>query len=308
MNSKQLECFLAAAESASFVDGARRLFYTPQAISYQVSQLEQELGLPLFTRKAHGLELTAGGERFKQDAPQLLAMMTDLAVRTHQAQSAADRHTITLRHHVYAYDPLFTRALAAFARHRPCVDVQPLLCSYRPPREALRVVVGGPAELFGSARVSIAHDNGWDLAAAGYVKRDLFTMTTHVVMNADHPLAGRPSVTLEDIRPYTVVTYCKDVMDHVDIWHWNYMKDHLEDFSVRFAAPASYEESACNVLGNQDVLLAQGAYTSLMPGLAQVPLLGGQQPRAILVWRDDEGDPDVLALVAFLEAWYKERS
>ena len=69
MNSVQLRCFLAAARNASFTLAAEELFLTQPALSRNVAALEDEVGVPLFTRERHHpLMLTAAGEAFLQRA------------------------------------------------------------------------------------------------------------------------------------------------------------------------------------------------------------------------------------------------
>ena len=50
MEIRQLKAFLAIAEAKTFTAGARRVNVTQAAISMQIKQLEDEVGLPLFVR------------------------------------------------------------------------------------------------------------------------------------------------------------------------------------------------------------------------------------------------------------------
>lgn len=55
--------FEAAARHRSFTRAAEELHMTQAAVSYQIKQLEQQLGAPLFRRRPRGVELTDLGER-----------------------------------------------------------------------------------------------------------------------------------------------------------------------------------------------------------------------------------------------------
>ncbi len=50
MEIRQLKAFLAIAEAKTFTAGARQVNITQAAISMQIRQLEDSVGLPLFTR------------------------------------------------------------------------------------------------------------------------------------------------------------------------------------------------------------------------------------------------------------------
>jgi len=59
-----LLAFEAVARRRSFAHAAAELHLTPSAISHQVSRLEEQLGVRLFERSAHGVRLSAAGERY----------------------------------------------------------------------------------------------------------------------------------------------------------------------------------------------------------------------------------------------------
>ena len=56
-----LRAFDAAARHMSFAKAAEELFVTPAALSYQIKQLEEHLGTPLFIRLNRAVELTEAG-------------------------------------------------------------------------------------------------------------------------------------------------------------------------------------------------------------------------------------------------------
>lgn len=62
MNLKQLEVFLAVAESSSFSKGAEATFITQSTVSQHISALENEFGLKLFDRTGKGAFTTAAGK------------------------------------------------------------------------------------------------------------------------------------------------------------------------------------------------------------------------------------------------------
>lgn len=72
MEIRQLKAFLAIAEAKTFTAGARRLNVTQAAISMQIRQLEEEVGLPLFTRTPRRVILTEAGEHLLERARKIL--------------------------------------------------------------------------------------------------------------------------------------------------------------------------------------------------------------------------------------------
>ncbi len=72
MEIRQLKAFLAIAEAKTFTAGARRVNVTQAAISMQIRQLEDEVGLQLFTRTPRRVILTEAGEYLLDRARKIL--------------------------------------------------------------------------------------------------------------------------------------------------------------------------------------------------------------------------------------------
>jgi len=63
MKFSQLQAFVAVAEHGSFSEAALELQLSQPAISHAIATLEEELGVPLFSRGRHGAVLTPAGEQ-----------------------------------------------------------------------------------------------------------------------------------------------------------------------------------------------------------------------------------------------------
>ena len=71
MNLKQLRYFLAVAEEGQMTAAAKRLHVAQPPLSYQIKQLELELGVPLFKRLPQGVVVTSAGKLLVGYAQQL---------------------------------------------------------------------------------------------------------------------------------------------------------------------------------------------------------------------------------------------
>jgi DNA-binding transcriptional LysR family regulator len=71
-----LSAFEAVARRRSFALAAAELHLTASAISHQVARLESQLGVRLFERSAHGVRLSAAGERYLARVGGALAAIT----------------------------------------------------------------------------------------------------------------------------------------------------------------------------------------------------------------------------------------
>lgn len=73
MELRHLRYFAAVAAHGSFSRAANNLHLTQPALSRQVKDLEEELGVPLFVRGTNSVTLTEAGEIFYEEARDLLA-------------------------------------------------------------------------------------------------------------------------------------------------------------------------------------------------------------------------------------------
>jgi len=72
MEIRQLRAFVAIAEAKTFTAGAKRVHVTQAAISMQIRQLEDEVGLPLFTRTPRRILMTEAGDLLLERARKIL--------------------------------------------------------------------------------------------------------------------------------------------------------------------------------------------------------------------------------------------
>ena len=72
VNMQRLGMFVAVVEAGSFTRAAQTLGLTKAVVSFNIKQLEQELGVALLTRSTRKVAVTDTGERFYQRCQQLL--------------------------------------------------------------------------------------------------------------------------------------------------------------------------------------------------------------------------------------------
>ena len=177
---KQLRAFCAAARHLSFAKAAEELHLTPPAITMQIKELEEVVGLPLFDRGARAVALTMSGEYFLVYARRVLATLKeaeDAMARIRGAETG--RITIGM---VSTAKYFLPRLLAQFRAEHRGVE--------------MRLTVGNREQL-----VRQLHDNEVDLAVMGRPPRELdtraepFAAHPHaVVASPDHPLAKQRDI------------------------------------------------------------------------------------------------------------------
>ncbi|HEI9794889.1 TPA: LysR family transcriptional regulator [Serratia marcescens] len=129
LNLQRLAIFAAVVEAGSFTAAAVALGQTKAVVSFNVKQLENELGVSLLVRSTRRLSLTDAGERFYQRSLQLLQEaenVLDDVRRDHHGLSGVLRITSTPEYGAQVVAP----ALAAFSRQHPRLRIQHVSSSY----------------------------------------------------------------------------------------------------------------------------------------------------------------------------------
>src|SRR6266478_2427747 len=76
MELRHLRYFVAVAEAGSLTVAAQRMLHTSQpSLSRQIRDLEDEVGTPLLTRRARGIDLTPAGRAFLDHARAVLSQV-----------------------------------------------------------------------------------------------------------------------------------------------------------------------------------------------------------------------------------------
>lgn len=116
-----LRGFETAARLLSFTKAGEELHLTQSAVSRQIKELEEQLGVALFERRHRALGLTEAGQQFYPVTAQVLAMMRSATDRLRATAGAKSLYVSTTAGFASLW--LIPR-LAGFARTHPGVDVR----------------------------------------------------------------------------------------------------------------------------------------------------------------------------------------
>jgi DNA-binding transcriptional LysR family regulator len=173
--------FTVVAEHRHFGRAAAELRVAQPSLSRQIRHLEQQLGARLLDRTPQGTRLTAAGEVFLPRARALLRSAAQAAAAT---RAAAQPSRVTVG---YTVGLIITPAVRILRRQHPDADVQTLHLDWDEPREALL-----------DQRVDAAVTR-LPLRTDGLHVTILYDEPRALLVPLDHRLAGKESVTLDDI-------------------------------------------------------------------------------------------------------------
>jgi len=189
MELRHLRYFLAVAEALNFTKASARLRVAQPALSRQMTDLEDEIGVDLLKRSPRGVTLTAEGKLFLDEVRELLKR-ADESVEKVRALARGEYGEL---HVGYAPSPtveILPPALAAFQKAVPRVKV---LLHDLSSDELIAGLQNATLELAVMVRQPVGDET------AGIQFELLRTYPLCVAMTATHPFARLKSVSLDTL-------------------------------------------------------------------------------------------------------------
>jgi DNA-binding transcriptional LysR family regulator len=207
MELRHLRYFLAVAELLNFTKAAAKLNVAQPALSRQIRDLEDELGVPLFERTSRFVDLTDAGKEFVIEAREVL-QRAELAKKKVRAFATGERGEIHLG---YAPSPaveLLPKALQAFAEQCPGVRMHLHDLSIEEMLQGLRV-----GRLNAALTVQASPKR-----MRGLVFEGLRTYPVCIAVHRKHPLARAKTVNLTQLEQEHLIVYSRT--EYPDYHEW----------------------------------------------------------------------------------------
>jgi len=97
LSLRQMQCFVTVAEELHFRRAAERLHMTQPPLSQRIQAMERDLGVELFKRRGHQVELTEAGRLLFKEARATLTQAERVRQVAHRAERFCGRHSRQLR-------------------------------------------------------------------------------------------------------------------------------------------------------------------------------------------------------------------
>ena len=187
MEIRNLQTFLKVAALGNFTHAGEALGYSQANISAQIKQLESEVGVPLFNRIGRGVTLTQFGETLLPYASRIVSTAEEM--QTLLRPDAELTGTLRVGMVESLFDCVHAGVLSDYHRRFPRVKIALTVDATQTLKEKLQKGTIDLACLI-------------DAPSAEAEWNRLYSAQTEVVVaaNPSHPLAGRRSVTLSDLK------------------------------------------------------------------------------------------------------------
>jgi DNA-binding transcriptional LysR family regulator len=291
---RQMRYVVEVAKERGFSRAAVNLHVAQQAVSQQVKAVERALGVQLFERTNRGVDLTAAGEAFVQEARRALNA-ADRVAQLAQAAARGEVGTLRLAYTLATVYETLPALIDALAADHPELKVRP--------REVFAEDI---ARLLGDERV--------DAALAPHVgpgpglDQHLVRVEPFVAaVSDDHPLAGEQEVRLAALAGQTIELWPQTMAPG----YYNAVIAACRDagFEPQLDEQAAGSAVWGNIARRRGVGLVVGSLRYQLPrGLTLIALAAPAPALAIdLVWPTDRTTPAIRRLVEAADRVARDR-
>ena len=188
MELRHIRYFLAVAEEGNVTRAAEKLGIGQPPLSQQILALERELGVLLFRRTGHGVELTEAGAALLVDARRLLDDARQAVLNTQRAGRGETGHLNLGFTASSAFNPAVPASIRAFRNAYPGVR--------------LTLTEGNTTQLLAAlieARLDVAFVRPGLHSVAGIRLQPIAAEPMKIVLPVKHALAKRRRLLLSDL-------------------------------------------------------------------------------------------------------------
>lgn len=202
MTLLQLKYIVKIVECGSMNEASHALYISQPALSAAVKDLENELGIEIFTRSSQGIALTVDGAEFLTYARQVLDQAALLEARYTNAKPRKQLCSVATQHYMFAVE--------AFVEMIHDTRSDEYEFSIRETRT--RDIINQVANL--QSEIGILYLSDFNKHVIGKVLREkhlefhpLFRAGVQVFISRDNPLATKSHLTMKDLEPYPFIQF-----------------------------------------------------------------------------------------------------
>ena len=278
VDTRLLRYFAAVAEEGNLTRAAERLFVSQPALTKQVRQLEDRIGVRLFDRSRAGMALTEPGMALAARVPALLGEWDRVVRETRRAASQVLRVGFLAS----AANEATPAIIAAFGEWRPGWRVDMRQASWADPTAGL---AGGDVDA-AMVRLPFPGQENWRVEV-------LLTEPRCVALPSGHRLSTRDVVAFDELRDEPFVAAPVETGAWRDYW----LANDQRPCEPRIGAVTEHPDDWLSAIANgYGVALApeSAARYYARPGVVYRPVTGVSPNHVAVVWSPaDDGNPAI---------------
>jgi DNA-binding transcriptional LysR family regulator len=222
MNILHIKYAVEVAKLGSVSKATETLFTAQPNISRSIRELENDLGIEIFSRSANGMVLTPEGEEFIGYAKGILKQIDQVETLYKENSPRKQRFSISVPRACYISE--------AFAQFSKTLTEDPAEIFYKETNSGRTItnVLENDYKL-GIIRYAEMHDHHFKemLEEKGLSYEMVAEFSYQVIMSRDNPLAQKEDITLEDLSAYIEINHADPYVPSLPLS--KVIKDELPD-------------------------------------------------------------------------------
>lgn len=222
MNILHIKYAVEVAKLGSISKATETLFTAQPNISRSIRELENDLGIEIFSRSAKGMVLTPEGEEFIDYAKGILKQIDQVETLYKENSPRKQRFSISVPRACYISE--------AFAQFSKTLTEDPAEIFYKETNSGRTItnVLENDYKL-GIIRYAEMHDHHFKemLEEKGLSYEMVAEFSYQVIMSRDNPLAQKEEITLEDLSAYIEINHADPYVPSLPLS--KVIKDELPD-------------------------------------------------------------------------------
>ncbi len=272
MNTHQMRCFLTLAKHLNYSRAAEELFISQPTLTYQISQLEKELGFPLFVRTSRKVILSEMGKAMQEDIKESLERI-DKSLEKAKMISMQRNQEIVLCHFDAMNDPSFVEMLTHL---KSKYSDYHFIVKNENRYKIIEAIVNGEIDI-AYVEFCICRNQPVDYIV---IKEN----PVYAILSKDHPLSKKESLSLEDLKHQTIIIE-SFVKQKPLCWHINYFSNFPEYYTI--VEYPDKDERMLHISLNEGITLMDTKLLNCPDNLVYIPLSEGEKSGVCLVQAND---------------------
>lgn len=211
MYNPQLTTFISVAENGSFTKAADALNISPTAVMKQINALEERLGITLFLRDNHGLQLTESGKSFLQDAKYLIDYSDRVIEKAKEIADSDRQPSIRIGTSIMTPAKFLLDVWSELQKFNPHLKIE-LIPFENNPINSVEILnnLGKHIDIVGGL-----YDDRF-LEERGCRAAHLYDKKLSFAVPLTHKLCNKPKIELSDLRGERVLLIRRNWNEYVD--------------------------------------------------------------------------------------------
>jgi len=202
MTLQQLKYVVAVAETGNITEAAKKLFISQPSLTSAIRELEKEMQVTIFNRTNKGVVISNEGDIFLSYARQVLEQASLLEEKFLNVKQQSPRFSVSCQHYSFAVNA-FADVIRRFAGNQYDFTLR---------ETQTYEIIEDVSRLKSEIGILYTSSKNEEIIKKLVKQNDLkfevlFVAKPHVFISSRHPLAGRESLSLEDLEEYPYLSF-----------------------------------------------------------------------------------------------------